>query len=94
MSKQKWMIERNTGCKHIGEELEEKCEKYVLTIRLSIPHLVRLIAVLMFRLALKPVCPVHLLCLVISAIDEHACRVQPYDQLLLRIYQTGENKAY
>jgi hypothetical protein len=43
--------------------------------------------VLVFRLALEPVCPVHLLCFVISAIDEHACRVQPCDQLLLRNYQ-------
>ena len=70
-------------------------EKHVLvTMRSGISYLIRLLAVLVFRLALEPVCPVHLLCLVISAIDEHACWIQPYGQILLRNYHTGENKAY
>jgi hypothetical protein len=45
--------------------------------------------VLVFRLALEPVCPVHLLCFVISAIDEHARGVQPYSQLLLKNLSGG-----
>lgn len=94
-SKQKQMIERNTGGKHIGEELEkEQAEKHDRTIRPGIPYLVRLVAVFVFCLALEPVCPVHLLCLVISAIDEHACGIQPYSQLPLRSYQTSENRGY
>jgi hypothetical protein len=65
----------------------------VLTIRPGITYLVRLLAVLVFGLALEPVCPVHLLCLVISAIDEHACGIQPYAQLLLRILSGGGEQS-
>jgi hypothetical protein len=59
----------------------------------GIPYLVRLLAVLVFRLALEPVCPVHFLCLVISAIDEHACGIQPYAQLLLSILSGGGEQS-
>jgi hypothetical protein len=41
----------------------------------KITNIVSHFAVLVLRLALEPVCPVHLLCLVITAIDEHACGV-------------------
>jgi hypothetical protein len=69
---------------------------HVQTTPPGIPYLVRLVAVLVFRLALalEPVCPVHLPCLMISAIDEHFCGIHPYGQLLLRNYQTGDNRGY
>ena len=68
-------------------------EKDVLTIRPGTTYLVRLLAVLVFRLTLEPVCPVHFLCLVISAIDEHACGIQPYTQFLLRILSGGREQS-
>ncbi len=57
-------------------------ERDVLRTRLGTTYLVSLLAMLVFRLALEPVCPVHLLCFVISTIDKHACGVQPYGELL------------
>jgi hypothetical protein len=65
----------------------------VLTIRPCTTYLVRLLAVLVLCLALEPVCPVHLLCLVISAIEEHACGIEPYAQLLLRILSDGREQS-
>ena len=55
-------------------------------------HLVCLLAVLMLSLALEAICPVHVLRLVITAVDEHFCGVQPYVRLIRHIGSTGTKR--
>lgn len=43
-------------------------------------HLVRLFAVLVLRFTLKAIRTVHILCFVVSSIDIHSFRVEPYTE--------------
>jgi hypothetical protein len=54
---------------------EKAAEKDVRRYNAGRTYLVCLLAVLVFRLAFETVCPVHFLCFMISAIDEHALGV-------------------
>lgn len=58
-------------------------------------YFVRLLAVLVLGLAFEPVCSVHFLCFVISAIEEHVLGVQPYNQsIAISTNRTGVDQVY
>jgi len=82
----------NTWANSWRKDATEKDVQLYYVIR---TYFVSLLAVLVLRLALEPVCPVHILCFVISAIDEHVLGVQPYNQsIAISTNRTSVDQVY